>query len=123
MSDSNSNSNSNYLAERLKDFFQPDCSLPVEQTLEILRAQNVAIFNNSIDQGIRGFTFLLNSYKHAIEAQSQELSTLKAIETYIRRGSLTNEKLKELMEKLDAIRMENMQKLAAMQAQAKTGGG
>lgn len=116
---SQSRPQSNSWQDKLKDFFQPDCPLPVEDTIEILRQQNMAVFSGSIEQGKKGITYLLDSYKHAIEAQSLELATLKSLETYIRRGTLTDEKLRELMDSLDKIRQSNMEKLAILQQEAR----
>lgn len=104
--------------EKLAMFFQTNSDLPVEETLELLRQQTVDVFKNSADQGIKGITFLFESYKQAIESQSVEMSLLKVMETYIRRGTMTNEKLEEILVKLDQARAIAMEKFNAMTAAA-----
>lgn len=100
--------------ELLAGFFNTNSPLPVEETLEILRQQNVATFASAAIAGTKSITFLFNSYTQAIESQSIEMSILKSMETYIRRGTMTDSKLEELMHKLDEVRVEAMEKFQAL---------
>lgn len=121
MSDANTDTKSKQAIsqELLAGFFNTNSPLPVEETLEILRQQNVATFAGAAVAGTKSITFLFNSYTQAIESQSIEMSILKSMETYIRRGTMTDSKLEELMQRLDEVRVEAMEKFQALVASGK----
>lgn len=100
--------------ELLQEFNLPTSPLPVVETLRIMRDQMLVSASTGINQTKHGTIAILDSYLAVISNLTEEMIYLKALETYIRRGTMTQEILEEVMGELDKLRMSNTEKLQKM---------
>lgn len=98
-------------SELLKDFFLPTSQTPIEDTLEVLRQQMMAQGKAALDRGINGVASILNGVYTVLDYQGRELTLLKILEAYIRRGTLDDDKLAEIMGNLNKFREESRSKM------------